>query len=104
MSDPGRFPRLPQREPLDPPDVEVGAAPTVEVEISTSWRSLIVGALEPLTYHSAWRGTIEQVNLAVDRVNEIVALFMAEGAGPGEGVWILGSELDSQLGTTTILG
>lgn len=101
---PGRYPRRQQREPLDPPDGEVSEAPNAVVVISDIWRSFVVGALEHLTYQTAWRGTDEEINQAVDRVNELIALLMTGGSPGGLGEWTLGSLSDSQLGSTTILG
>ena len=101
---PGRFPRATQREPLDPPGVAVDAAPTVCIEMSESWRSFVVGCLEHLTYPTAWRGTDVEVEIAVDRVNEIIELFAVGECAPSVGGWTLGSGTDSQLGSTTVLG
>lgn len=101
---PGRYARRQQREPLDPPPAAVDTVPVVQVEFSTWWRSFVVGALEHLTYHTAWRGTDEDVNDAVDRVNELIVLLMTGGSPAPHGVWTLGSMNDSQLGNTTTLG
>lgn len=101
---PGRYARRQQREPLDTPLEAVDTVPVVQVEFSTAWRSFAVGALEHLTYHTAWRGTEAEVNKAVDRVNELIALLMTGGSPAPHGVWTLGSMNDSQLGSTTNLG
>lgn len=104
MTDPGRYPAYPQMEPLDPPDVEVSVAPNVTLTVNEAWRSFLIGQLFPFAYPSSWRGTQSEIDLAVDRCNELIGLLMVGDAVEWPGGVRLDDPLWASLDDNAMLG
>lgn len=103
MAAPGEYFEYPQQEPLEPPDAEVSEAPAVTVIINETWRSFVVGELQKLTYPTSWLGDETKVSVTINRVEQLIAMFMTGYQGvPGQ-VCQLDDPVDAVLDQSTFL-
>jgi hypothetical protein len=66
------WPYDPRLKPLPPPDVDICAAPVVNVCVNAQWWSHISGMIARLTYRDAWTGTDDEISDAIESIYKIL--------------------------------
>lgn len=61
--------------PIERPNVDPDAEPTVCVRINEAWIPALMGALWPLRYTDKWKGTATEKNLETQRTDELIYLL-----------------------------
>jgi len=67
--------------PVPPPNVDPDVGPFATVRINCAWLPYIRGALFQLGLQSTWQGSLADVNLAQDRANQLIGMFLGQNPG-----------------------
>lgn len=71
----------PRHVPLPAPLPDVCDAPTVTICVNSEWWSHLDGMISRLLYRDAWQGTEDEIDRAIEQVQEILAVGKADPMG-----------------------
>lgn len=71
--------------PIDRPDVDPDAEPTVCVQVNESWIAPLLGAVWPLLYPDKWHGTPAERTLETQRASELIYMLSVASECLSEG-------------------